>query len=144
MNRHTKIAIIIAPFLIVGGYIAADYYAEEQNKNKNLFKLRVQGQCNLSIKPCRLSYEQLLLTLSNHDGITQISSNHPLDKLTFSLVESNHNEITYQMSYQKDKKHWQADTEISEWLKHSSKLKLRLIATLNKGFYFSEFYTWKD
>lgn len=144
MNRHTKIAIVIAPFLIVGGYIAADYYDEEKKKNKNLFELRVQGQCNLSKKPCQLSNKQLLLTISDNNGITKVKSNRLLEKITFSMVDNNHQESVYQMNYQIDTKSWQANTDISDLLSHSSKLKLRLIATVNKGFYFSEFYSWKD
>jgi hypothetical protein len=144
MNRHTKIAIFIAPFLIVGGYIAADYYDEEKKKNRNLFKLKIQGQCNLLKAPCQLTNKQLTLTLSDDNGITKVKSNHLLEKITFSLIDNNHKESVYQMNYQTDTKYWQAKTEISDLLYHSSKLKLRLIATVNKGFYFSEFYTWKD
>ncbi len=144
MNRHTKIAIIIAPFLAVGGYIAADYYDEITKRNENLFELEVQGQCNLSIKPCQLVNNQLSLTLSNNDGLTEIKSNFPLDELSFSFIDTNQKEKSYQMSYQTDKKHWQAKTEISDQLKHSSKLKLRLITIINKGYYFVEFYSWKD
>jgi hypothetical protein len=144
MNRHTKIAIFIAPFLIVGGYIAADYYDEEQKKNKNLFKLKVQGQCNLSVKPCQLSNKQLLLTLTDKNGITELKSSHALEQVSFSFLDNNHKETVYQMDYQTDKKQWQAKTEVSDLLSHTPKLKLRLIATVNKGFYFSEFYTWKD
>jgi len=144
MNRHTKVAIFIAPFLIVGGYIAADYYDKEKQKSKNLFKLKVQGQCDLSKNPCQLTNNQLTLTLSNNDGITKVISNHSLEKITFSLVDNNHKETAYQMNYQTDSNHWQANTKVSDLLEHSSKIKLRLIATVNKGFYFSEFYTWKD
>ena len=40
MNKHTRIAFMIAPILAVIGYIAADYYKENQandDKIKYLF-----------------------------------------------------------------------------------------------------------
>ena len=30
MNKHKKLALIVAPFLLIGGYVAADYYAAAQ------------------------------------------------------------------------------------------------------------------
>lgn len=143
MNKHTKIAIVVAPFLIVGGYIAADYYDQEQQKSKNLFQLSVQGQCNLLHKPCLLSNNQLSLTLSNLNGLTSVKSSHSLEQLTFSMVASNNKESSYKMRPLADKKNWQAKTAISDNLKITSKLKLRLVALINKGFYYSEFYTWE-
>jgi hypothetical protein len=143
MNKHTKTAIVIAPFLIVGGYIAADYYDQEQQKSKNLFELSVQGQCNLLQKPCLLSNNQLSLTLSNSDGITKVKSSHRLEQLTLSMVASSHKENSYKMRPLVDKKNWQAKTVISDNLKKSSKLKLRLVALINKGYYYSEFYSWE-
>jgi len=76
--------------------------------------------------------------------VTIVKSNHSLEKITFSLLDNDNKESAYQMNYQTDNNYWQANTKVSNLLEHSSKVKLRLIATVNKGFYFSEFYTWKD
>ena len=144
MNKHTKMAILIAPFLIVGGYIAADYYAQEQDKSKNIFQLSLQGQCDLTRNPCILSNAQLALTLSDRDGVTKIDSNHPLEEVILSFVNVYDKEIRYKMKSDESQQYWQAKTEASSLLIQSSELKMRLISIVNNGYYFSEFYSRKD
>ena len=143
MNKHTKMAIFIAPFLIVGGYIAADYYAEDQAKTKTLFELSLNEHCNLLNSACTLSNKQLTLTLSHQNGVTQIESNHPLEEVTLSFVDKNNKEISYQMNGKKNKQHWQAITQASSLLRQTSELKIRLISIINGGYYYSEFYSRK-
>ncbi|MCP3849651.1 MAG: hypothetical protein GY694_05365 [Gammaproteobacteria bacterium] len=141
MNRHTKIAIFIAPFLVVGGYIAADYYAQEQTNNRNIFELSLEGHCNLLKNPCTLKNKQLTLTLSNKNNITQVKSNHSLEKMLLSSVDKNNIEIQYQMSTDADKQLWHSKTSLTPLLRESSELKIRIIGFVNKGYYFSEFYS---
>lgn len=144
MNKHTKMAIIIAPFLIVGGYIAADYYAQEQDKSKNIFQLSLEGQCDLTRNPCILSNTQLTLTLSDRDGVTKIDSDHPLEEVILSFVNDYNKEIRYKMKSDESQQYWQAKTEASSLLSQSAELKMRLISIVNNGYYFSEFYSRKD
>ncbi len=144
MHKHTKMAIVIAPFLIVGGYIAADYYAQEQDKSKNLFQLSLEGQCDLTKNPCILSNAQLTLTLSDQYGVTRIESNHPVEEMILSFVNDYNKEIRYKMKSDENQQNWQAKTEASSLLSQSSELKMRLISIVNKGYYFSEFYSRKD
>lgn len=144
MNKHTKMAIIIAPFLIVGGYIAADYYAQEQDKSKNIFQLSLEGQCDLTRNPCILSNTQLTLTLSDRDGVTKIDSDHPLEEVILSFVNDYNKEIRYKMKSDESQQYWQAKTEASSLLSQSAELKMRLISIVNNGYYFSEFYSRKN
>ena len=137
-------AIVIAPFLIVGGYIAADYYAQEQDKSKNLFQLSLEGQCDLTKNPCILSNAQLTLTLSDQYGVTRIESNHPVEEMILSFVNDYNKEIRYKMKADASQQYWQAKTEASSLLSQSSELKIRLISIVNNGYYFSEFYSRKD
>jgi len=143
MNRHTKMAIFITPFLIIGGYIAADYYAQDQQKNKNLFPLSVQGLCDITQAPCILSNPQLTMTLSDHSGDTQIQSDHPLETVILSIVNTDNKEIRYQMTADKDQQSWTSKTQLISWFSHSSIVKIRLIAHVNKGYYFAEFHSRK-
>ena len=141
MNGQSKMAIFIAPFLVVGGYIAADYYAQEQAKSKNLFELSLEGHCNLAKNPCILKNKQLTLMLSNKNDITIIESNHPLEEVMLSVVDKDNKENRYQMKSDQNRQFWQAETQLSSLLQQSSKLKMRLISIVNKGYYFSEFYS---
>ena len=141
MNRHTKLAIFIAPFLLVGGYIAADYYSREKEKEKNLFPLKLDNPCNLLVKPCELSHQQLILNISDRQGISTLKSSHPLDQVMFSAVDLNNREYSYTMKKQVNAQHWQISSEVTELLKNNKTLQLRLIVILNKAYYFSEFYS---
>ncbi len=38
MNRHLKVAFMVAPFLALLGYIGADYYYENEAGKSNLFE----------------------------------------------------------------------------------------------------------
>ncbi len=141
MNSHTKMAIFIAPFLVVGGYIAADYYKQEQAESRNLFELSIEGHCNLLKNPCILKNEQLTLTLSNKNNITIIKSNHPLEEVILSFVDKANKETRYQMKPDKNNQFWQSETLASSLLRQSPELKMRLISLVNKGYYFGEFYS---
>lgn len=141
MNRQSKMAIFIAPFLVVGGYIAADYYAQDKAKNKNLFELSLEGHCSLLKNPCILRNKQLTLILSNKNDITVIKSNHPLEEVILSFVDKDNKETSYQMEADKNRQVWQSETPASALLKQSPELKIRLISIVNKGYYFSEFYS---
>lgn len=141
MNRHTKIAIFIAPFLVVGGYIAADYYAQEWAEKQNLFKLTLDGRCNLQQSPCIVKNKQLTVKLSNKNNITQIESNRPLEKVHLSFVDKDNKETHYLMKAEKSKQLWYSETIASALLKQSSEIKIRIIGFVNKGYYFSEFYS---
>ena len=141
MNRHTKIAIFIAPFLLIGGYIAADYYVQEQAKNRNLFELSLEGHCNLLKYSCILKNKQLTLTLSNKNNITQIESSHPLEQVFLSFIDKDNKETRFQMAANSNKQVWHSETLASPILKQSPELKIRLIGFVNQGYYFSEFYS---
>lgn len=141
MNRQSKMAIFIAPFLVVGGYIAADYYAQNQAKSRNLFELSLEGHCSLTKKPCILRNKSLSLILSHKNNITIIESNHPLEEVILSFVDKDNKETSYQMEADKNRQVWQSETQASSLLKQSPGLKIRLISIVNKGYYFSEFYS---
>ncbi len=144
MNRDIKTAIFIAPFLIVGGYIAADYYDVGQKQNQNLFKLELTEACDLSKNPCLLSHKQLLLSLSDSNGFTQINSSHALESIVISVLDDNNKEKNYTLNADIKFKQWSANTQLSKYLKTLPELKIRLISTVNNGYYFSEFYSRKQ
>ena len=66
MNRHLKIAFIVAPFLAIGGYALVDQYDYYQARKqiKALFPLKVDGNCVLLGEGCSLTNPALKLRLS--------------------------------------------------------------------------------
>lgn len=148
MTRDKKIALFIAPFLLIGGYIAADYYAEykaaEQAKQKRIYELSLQGTCDISKNSCLLSNDNLQLELSDNEGITSLKSSYPLDSVTFSYLDAARREQSYQFTQAMDRQHWQQATKLSTLSHQGSSLTLRLIVTINTAYYFSEFSTSRD
>jgi len=136
-----KLAIIIAPFLLVGGYIAGDYYEEKKAASKNLFQMKVDGKCDIVSDKCTLKHEKLTLNLSDKNGFTQIDSNYALDSAGLSIIESSSKELQYPLTPDIGRTYWQASTELASLSETSPELKIRIIVTVNKGFYFSEFIT---
>jgi hypothetical protein len=67
MNRHLKIAFIVAPFLAIGGYAVMDQYDYYQKKKlaKALYTLKAEGACVLSSGACVLKNESLTVSLSS-------------------------------------------------------------------------------
>ncbi|MFK5985495.1 MAG: hypothetical protein QM479_08720 [Pseudomonadota bacterium] len=142
MTPHTKIAIVIAPFLLIGGYIAADYYKEITAAQKNLFQLEVQGTCDIIASQCVLKHDRLTLNITDQQGITQILSNHALDTAAISIVKDD-KELQYQLKTDKYALKWQASTALAALSADVNKQKIRIIVTLNKGYYYSELSTMR-
>ena len=145
MTRDKKIALFIAPFLIIGGYIAADYYAiyklTEQQQQKKLFQLSLQGKCDVSKNNCLFSNDKLQLALSDTEGLTSIKSSQALDSVSFSYLDAAKNEHSYQFNQGIDKQHWGKLTPLSKLSRENLSVTLRLIVTINTTYYFSEFVT---
>ncbi|MBF0219616.1 MAG: hypothetical protein HQL49_08830 [Gammaproteobacteria bacterium] len=143
MNRHSKTAIVIAPFLIVGGYIAADYYDNAQKAQQNIFPLEAKESCHLQQSACYLRHEKLSITL-NYQQQLQISSNYPLDELAMSLIDAAGTEVRVKMYPSLNRQQWssthptkEAETRrdnplppLPEWV--------RIAAIINGGYYLSE------
>lgn len=141
LTPHMKLAIFIAPFLLVGGYIAGDLYEEKKAESRNLFKLVVQGECDIVADSCSLTHEKLTVKLSDQNGLTQLDANHSIETATLSIVDNQEKEWQYRLAGEPEGLNWQANTELDNLLKQQPNLKIRLIVTVNKGYYFSEFTT---
>ena len=145
MTRDKKIALFVAPFLVVGGFIAADYYARyrtaEEAKEKKLFPLSLHSSCDISHNPCVLIHQPLQLELADNAGVTRLTSTHPLDSVTFSYLEPSGQEHSYQFSPYGDQQQWKKDTDLSNIAGQSPSLTLRLIVTIKSAYYFAEFTT---
>ena len=52
MNKHTKTAFMVAPILVVIGYIAADYYAQGQAEKPKVIQLVPVENCDVINQEC--------------------------------------------------------------------------------------------
>ena len=142
MNRHTKVALMTAPFLLLGGYIASDFYAEYQADQIKIFNLVPFGHCDIINKKCILKSGDFEVNVFDELGITTVNATFPLDRVTLFLV-NNKNEVTpYPLGMTDSPYYWQSSTALRQVVRHKGdKYKLRLIAHIKGGQYISEFYT---
>ncbi len=142
MNRHTKMAILIAPILAIGGYIASDFYMEDQAQEKRIFTLSPESSCDVLAKQCVLVSGDFKVSVYDEQGKTYINSTYPLDEATLFLVDSNDQSTSYRLQMQDSPYYWFRETPLREKVSDKDQThKLRLIAKVKGGQYISEFYT---
>lgn len=142
MNRHTKVALMVAPFLILGGYIASDFYLEKQAEETRIFKLVPFGHCDVINQKCILKSGKFEVNIYDKAGITTVNSTFPLDSATLFLVDKSNQASTYPLGMTDNPYYWQSQTPLRDNIsEQGEKYKLRVIANIKGGQYIAEFYT---
>lgn len=142
MNRHTKLALMIAPFLILGGYIASDFYLEHQADKEKFITLLPTGDCDVLNKNCILKSGEFEVNVYDENGITTVNSTFPLDRATFFTVDENNEPTPYPLGMKDSPYYWKNYTNLRSLASNKGdKYKLRLVASIKGGQYIAEFYT---
>ena len=140
VNKHTKIAILIAPILAVLAFAATDMFSEYQAAKKRVFAMQVQDLCDIKAAKCILSSGEFLLSFSNNKGNTVVNSNYPLDTATLFIVNNSGQPRPVPLRMNKSPYYWQAKTDLDQLLRSSgANQKLRVIANVKGGSYIGEF-----
>ncbi|MEN8711875.1 MAG: hypothetical protein ABF326_06735, partial [Arenicellales bacterium] len=87
MTPHTKAETIIGTFLLIGGFIAADFYQSSKEEelltseaqNTAAYELKLVSDCRMPEEPCMLKKDGLVITLKSDDRHFFIDSNRDLD-----------------------------------------------------------------
>ncbi|WP_440875299.1 hypothetical protein [Thalassotalea sp. PLHSN55] len=142
MNRHTKIALFVAPFLILGGYIASDFYMEYKAQESKVIELASFGHCDIINQQCILKSGDFQVNIYDEKGVTTVNSTFPLDSATLFLVDKQDNPTAYRLGMLDSPYYWKRNTPLRTLISNrGDKYKLRLIANIKGGQYISEFYT---
>ncbi|MCJ8295432.1 MAG: hypothetical protein MJK15_13590 [Colwellia sp.] len=142
MNKHTRLAFIVAPFLAIFGFIGADYYEEAVANDSKLITLSPDGHCDIINQSCVLISGDFKVNISDKAGVTEVNSTFPLDSVTLFLVDKHDKVTPYPLGMQKSPYYWHSNTPIGELVANKGdSYKLRLIANIKGGQYISEFYT---
>ena len=142
MNRHTKLAFMVAPFLAILGFIGADFYKENEAQQSKVIQLSPEGHCDVINQSCILTSGEFKINVSDKDGVTEINSTFPLDSATLFLVDQSDKMTPYPLGMQKSPYYWQSPTHLRNVASNKGdSYKLRLIAKIKGGQYISEFYT---
>ena len=142
MNKHTKLAIFVAPILTIAGYILSDSYLESQSDERRIFTLTLETHCDVLAKDCVLVSGDFKINVYDEAGTTFINSTFPLDKATLFLVDQHEQASSYPLAMEKSAYYWGIKTPLRDNIsKKNAKQKVRLIAQIKGGQYISEFYT---
>jgi hypothetical protein len=142
MNKHTKLAFMVAPFLAIIGFIGADYYNEAQANKPKIVQLSPEGHCDVLNQSCVLSSGEFKVNVSDEAGVTIVNSTFPLDSATLFLVDKSDKMTAYPLGMKKSPYYWRNNTPLGKLVANKGdSYKLRLIAKIKGGQYISEFYT---
>ncbi len=142
MNRHIKTAFFVAPFLLIGGYVASDFYVENKAQKNKIFQLLPLGQCDVVNQSCILKSGEFEVNVLDDKGITTVNTTFPLDKATLFLVDNDKKVTPFPLGMLESPYYWRAETPLHQLVKsNNGKYTLRLIAEIKGGKYISEFYT---
>lgn len=139
MNKHTRLAIVLAPFLLVGGYVASDQYMEYKANEPKIFQLVAQGECEFQRGKCILESGEMLVSISDEDGLTRVNTSFPVDSVTLSLVDGGGAEMIYGLDMAQNPQYWEKRTDIrSSAAGNDSSEKLRVAVKMKGSIYLSE------
>jgi hypothetical protein len=82
MTKDLKLALIVAPFLAILGFVAIELWLSSTAKQTKLVVLAMKGACDITGQGCLLQSGDLKLNITDNAGITQLNSTYPLDKVT--------------------------------------------------------------
>jgi hypothetical protein len=142
MNKHTKIAILVAPILTILGFALADFWEESKAEKVRAFELVPFGHCDVSHQKCILKSGEFEVNVMDEKGITTVNSTFPIDKVTLFLVDKESNVTAFPLGMKDSPYYWKRETPLGSFVANKGdSYKLRLIVEIKGGKYFSEFYT---
>ena len=137
MNKHTKLAIFLAPFLLIGGYIAADYFSTPASSSVYALSPPA-GKCFISTKQCVLSAGDFSINIYQEENKLVVNSNFALSELLVFIVGKQ--DTAYRFTMENNAFYWK---NIAALKQMRDKQIIRVIATVNENKYISEFTAFK-
>ena len=111
MNRHVKIALIMAPILALLSYGITGYFQPQLKHEKGGdYQLNMAGECRPSDNSCVMKSGkfEIMLISSIKKGKRQLGviSNQPVSYLSMALARDDNQFTQFKMMQSKDKKYW--------------------------------------
>jgi hypothetical protein len=141
INPQLKTAIFIAPFLLIGGYVAMDYFTKKDPPDNALYQLHpVNERCDFSNNSCRFSNNDVQLSvileerLDNGSNTIRVTSEQALKGVAIAIADIDDEASPVSMVAADDKQHWHISIQIPPTIFPY----LRLVVSTHKGLYFAE------
>lgn len=117
MSAHMKMAMIIAPLLLIGGWGIADYWESRKKASDQVFEMDKIGACNLTKDPCQfriLEFDAQLSALAGQAGgsVIELSTSEPVKAVNLEVVSLNGAEAPRAMSAD--------ESNVNRWVLESS------------------------
>ncbi len=142
MNKHTKIAILVAPILTILGFALADLWEESEAQKVRTFELVPFGHCDVTNQKCILKSGEFEINVMDEKGITTVNSTFPIDTATIFLVDKENKVTPFPLGMKDSPYYWKRETPLGSYIMNKGdSYKLRVIIEIKGGKYFSEFYT---
>ena len=140
MSRDKKLAIILAPFLLVAGYVLSDIYIESKTNEPRFFELKLYGNCAMFTTGCILQSGDMQIDITDENGVTRANTSYPVDTLAISLVYDSGKEIIYELEKAANPQYWERGTDIRKAVIEEKTAKILRVAVKIKGStYLSQF-----
>lgn len=142
MTPHTKLALFVAPFLILGGYILTELYLQNEADELKYFELRPEGNCDVFNRDCILVSGDFKINVYDEQGETWVNATFPLDRVTVFLVDSMGQASEIPMEMGENPFYWHRKTPLRVLITEPNQgYGMRIVAEIRGGRYFGEFYT---
>lgn len=141
MNTDKRLAIILAPFLLVGGYVVSDQYLESKANQPKVFAFSTINECNMFTGDCILQSGDMQINITDENGITKGNTSFPVDTVAISLVYNDGKEVIYGLEKAaNNSQYWERKTDIRTAIIQSRSASILRVVVNRKGSsYFSEF-----
>ena len=141
MNKDMKLAVILSPFLLIGGYVVSDQYVEyKANNETKIFALIDSGECAMFNADCIKESGDMQVNITDENGVTRANTSYPVDTVAISLVYNDGKEVIYGLEKAANPQYWERKTDIRNAITQFKTAKnLRLVVTRKGSTYFSEF-----
>lgn len=141
MNKHKRLAILMAPFLAIAGYITAGYLSE--TPEAPMRALVMEGECRIAESDCVLQSPGLELRLSADQ---KLAAGQSVNIKIISSTKLNDALISFAGKKQESRPHRLKEKEENNWLESvfiesnidAKQVYLRLIVDWQGNVYFAD------
>jgi hypothetical protein len=146
VNRHVKVAIVVAPLLGIGGYIIADYFQSPQEEQQLMqaarqhaaIPMRTRQPCQIDSTGCMVTAERLSVTVSARDGHYWLTSTQAVDGVTITLAQGDKETRGLRMQAVDDRLHWTTRIRELTNLDDEQVVNMRVVVNYDNSFYYAQ------
>lgn len=141
LNPQIKVAIFIAPFLLIGGYVAMDYFANEDSPKNALYQLHPSNErCDFSNDNCHFSNDDLQIDVTLEEQLDgggssiRVTSEQALKGVAIALADIDDDSAPASMIRADNRRSWSISIQVPLTIFPY----LRLVISTDKGLYYAE------